>query len=202
MVASAKRRKITEFVCAAGVLAHYVGDACQPLHISAMFDGDPDDPSPDGDKPRARGVHSAYETSMLNKNFDALLSSINEATKQKSKRPARVSGGHGAAVAVVDLMRETFETLSPAKIIEAYVDDKDLWEEFQKQTVRLIVRGALTLAVLWESAWKEGLQGREVEDGALEAVSMEDLTDLYQDPDFLPSMTLDELAKVLPSPSA
>jgi hypothetical protein len=30
-----------KFVCAAGVLCHYVGDACQPLHISYLHDGDP-----------------------------------------------------------------------------------------------------------------------------------------------------------------
>jgi hypothetical protein len=31
-----------KFVCAAGVLCHYVGDACQPLHISYLHDGESD----------------------------------------------------------------------------------------------------------------------------------------------------------------
>ena len=29
------------FLCAAGCLAHYVGDACQPLHISRLHHGQP-----------------------------------------------------------------------------------------------------------------------------------------------------------------
>ena len=33
------------FLCAAGVLAHYIGDACQPLHISYLHDGDPEQPT-------------------------------------------------------------------------------------------------------------------------------------------------------------
>jgi hypothetical protein len=37
-----KSGKAAEFVCAAGVLSHCVGDACQPLHFSYMFNGDPD----------------------------------------------------------------------------------------------------------------------------------------------------------------
>src|SRR5439155_2744617 len=32
-----------EFVAAAGIVAHYVGDACQPLHISYFHHGDPTD---------------------------------------------------------------------------------------------------------------------------------------------------------------
>src|SRR6185503_2557605 len=44
MVRFVKAGKVAEFVCAAGVLTHYVGDACQPLHISFLHDGDPADP--------------------------------------------------------------------------------------------------------------------------------------------------------------
>ena len=41
MMEFVEKNKIPEFVCAAGVLTHYVGDACQPLHISYLHDGDP-----------------------------------------------------------------------------------------------------------------------------------------------------------------
>src|SRR5678810_1280563 len=34
MVEFVKNGQRDEFICAAGTLAHYVGDACQPLHIS------------------------------------------------------------------------------------------------------------------------------------------------------------------------
>ena len=33
-----------KFLCAAGTLAHYIGDSCQPLHISYLHHGDPDHP--------------------------------------------------------------------------------------------------------------------------------------------------------------
>ncbi len=42
MVSFVKDGEAEKFVCAAGILSHYVGDACQPLHISYMFNGDPD----------------------------------------------------------------------------------------------------------------------------------------------------------------
>src|SRR5262249_1607792 len=68
-----------KFITAAGVLSHYVGDACQPLHGSTMSDGvkdeEPDQPrdSQRKDKSgnklpafRGEGVHEAYETQMIN----------------------------------------------------------------------------------------------------------------------------------------
>ena len=45
MVDYAKTGKLPQFVCAAGVLAHYVGDACQPLHGSYLADGYSDQPT-------------------------------------------------------------------------------------------------------------------------------------------------------------
>jgi hypothetical protein len=41
MVDAANHKDATRFVAAAGICAHYVGDACQPLHISYMFNGEP-----------------------------------------------------------------------------------------------------------------------------------------------------------------
>ena len=46
MVQSVKDGQVARFVCAAGIVSHYVGDACQPLHISYMFDGIPDEDDP------------------------------------------------------------------------------------------------------------------------------------------------------------
>ena len=54
----AAAQKLVDFVCAAGILAHYIGDACQPLHTSQLHDG------PAGEH---SGVHSAFETTMLDK---------------------------------------------------------------------------------------------------------------------------------------
>ena len=40
----ARKKDVERFVAAAGTLAHYVGDACQPLHGSMYADGDPSAP--------------------------------------------------------------------------------------------------------------------------------------------------------------
>ena len=40
MIGFARAKDYKEFVCAAGIAAHYVGDASQPLHASYLADGD------------------------------------------------------------------------------------------------------------------------------------------------------------------
>jgi hypothetical protein len=84
MVEFAGQGLMKEFVCAAGVLTHYIGDACQPLHISYLHDGDPLRPiehtfskgKKEGEeelRPLGQGVHSAYEDTMVNDNRAAIL---------------------------------------------------------------------------------------------------------------------------------
>src|SRR5262249_37946491 len=41
MVEFVSTQDVESFVAAAGILAHYVGDCCQPLHSSYLDDGDP-----------------------------------------------------------------------------------------------------------------------------------------------------------------
>jgi len=68
-----------KFIAAVGILSHYIGDACQPLHGSTMSNGvedeEPDVPRDSQRKDqqghklpafRGEGVHSAYETQMIN----------------------------------------------------------------------------------------------------------------------------------------
>src|SRR5262249_61111272 len=66
---AAHNGKQAEFLCAGGVLIHYVGDACQPLHTSYLSQGDPDRlvprPKSDGRRLEADGVHSGYEDEMI-----------------------------------------------------------------------------------------------------------------------------------------
>jgi len=186
------------FVCAAGLMAHYVGDACQPLHISYMFDGDPDDIDPSTEQPRAKGVHSAYESKMLNRHVVELIEKLNEKLDSGSlPRPKVASGGRGAAVAVVGLMKNTFGDLSPRDILDAYVKDDDLWELFGEKTVALMATGSLTLAAIWESAWKESGAAAKIGPDDRGPVDESKLSELYLDREFVPSKTLDEIGDVL-----
>ena len=62
MVDAVAAGDVARFVCAAGLVAHYVGDACQPLHGSYLADGAPATPTTPA---VGAGVHSAYETAMV-----------------------------------------------------------------------------------------------------------------------------------------
>jgi hypothetical protein len=198
MVKAGRKGDAAGFVCAAGLMAHYVGDACQPLHISYMFDGDPDDIDPSTEQPRAKGVHSAYESKMLNRHVVELIEKLNEKLDSGSlPRPKVASGGRGAAVAVVGLMKNTFGDLSPRDILDAYVKDDDLWELFGEKTVALMATGSLTLAAIWESAWKESGAAAKIGPDDRGPVDESKLSELYLDREFVPSKTLDEIGDVL-----
>jgi hypothetical protein len=68
---------LVRFVAAAGAMAHHVGDACQPLHSSFMHDGDPNDLDDQGRR-RARDVHSAFETKMLDRHAAEVIALLNQ----------------------------------------------------------------------------------------------------------------------------
>jgi hypothetical protein len=189
MVDAATGRDVARFVASAGILAHYVGDACQPLHISYLFNGDPD--RVEGGKEFGKGVHEAYESGMVNAHGPEILAGVS-AGLEGTSLPANVTGGQAAALATVDLMGRTFQNLPPMAIVEAYAAGKDLWQSFGPATIRTLVQGVLTLAGLWQSAWEEG-GGDGIPASRLAAVPEDDLVGLYTDPTFLPSLTLDQL---------
>lgn len=180
--------KLAKFVVAGGTMSHYVGDACQPLHISYLHDG-----YPDGE---GAGVHSAYETNMLNsyskkasENFLSDISSL--ATKVDSDE--LIKGGRGAARLVLSLMWDTYHLLPPKDIVDNYIDNRSivsLWEEFGDRTKQTIANGAHTMAVIWQSAWKEG-KGNAL-DIPTNAFTQPALMKWYKKPSFVQSYKLDD----------
>jgi hypothetical protein len=215
MVEFLKAGDVESFVCAAGIVSHYIGDACQPLHISYLFNGDPDRPIPTEvtdkktgitktvDNPTGKGVHSAYEDDMVNYNVAAILPGVDQRLGKLAALPL-VSGGHGAAVAVVQLMDRTFDAIKPMDIVNAYVsleEDKPkdaamaLWKQFGGATMDVMADGCLCLAQIWESAWAEGDGSKNISDFG--TITESKLETLYQDPDFMPSKTLNTISSVL-----
>jgi hypothetical protein len=214
MVEFVKAGKVAEFVCAAGILSHYVGDACQPLHISYMFNGDPNDSEVVTHKnrqgktvtepiPRAAGVHAAYEDGMVDSHTPEIMAGVDKLLAKDANLPSVVSG-HDAAVAVVDLMQKTFDTISPKDIVAAYLEVKAqkpreisdaLWDQFGQDTIAVIADGCRYLAHIWNSAWEAGGGDRTIKD--LDAIDEQTLLDLYSDRTFLPSHTLDEIGPLL-----
>ncbi len=190
MVASLKKGKVAEYVCAAGVLAHYVGDSCQPLHVSFLHHGRPghDDETE---------VHSVYETRMLDRFPADIIAGVNENLKSKTAK-ADVKGGKEAAIAVIELMRETIKKLPPMKIIEAHNATEGgreraehMFNVLGKKTTETMARGALCLASLWASAWKEG-NGAKVAAGKIGEVDRAELKKLYNTKTFCEAFRLQD----------
>jgi hypothetical protein len=204
-----------KFVCAAGVLTHYIGDACQPLHISYLHDGDPERPVEheftSGKKagttemrPMGQGVHSMYEDRMVFDHREEILDGLQRTPKVKQGE--LIANGFEAAQKTIDMMRNVFKQIPPAKMVQTYIDvgkggkaaSDALWKAYGQKTIDVMKQGSHLVAVLWESAW-------EVGDGETEVKSLQSLTQdqamaIVADPDFLASMTVDKIGLHLKRP--
>ena len=92
-----------------------------------------------------------------------LIELVNRALRGKKVAAGDLfAGGRAAADATVALMKATVTTLRPIDVIDAFnavpararVDH--MWEVLDDRTVTCVARGALVLAAIWESAWREG----------------------------------------------
>jgi hypothetical protein len=215
MVAFVRAGQVEKFVCAAGILSHYVGDACQPLHISYLFNGDPDHKVPgavrdaqthqktEGEVPEGTGVHAAYEDDMVDAHVPEIMRGIDRRLATGSPWPL-VAGGQPAAVAVVDLMQKTFAALAPREIIDVFLPIQaerpsqradGLWERLGERTIDVMADGCFCLAQLWDSAWQEGQGDANIL--RFDAIDEATLAGLCQNPQFLPSYSLDTIGPAL-----
>jgi hypothetical protein len=208
MVGFASEGQAAEFVCAAGVLTHYVGDACQPLHISYLHDGDPlravthvvhhqNGSEEEKKQPLGMGVHSAYEDDMVNAHRSDILDGLAETPQARADE--LIADGFGAARATVALMRATFQLLPPPAIVEAYLANQDahrprkariedFWRKFGLKTIKAMQDGTHLLAVLWESAWEAGDGESAVR--STKALTEDKAMEICADRDFLPSLPI------------
>jgi hypothetical protein len=205
MVAALEAKDVTRYVCAAGLLAHYVGDACQPLHGSMFADG-----LPDG---TGAGVHHAYEADVVDRRNGLLFAGIGRAIDEDViTRPAQIRSGHGAAVATVKLMDRTAHRVDPETLVLAYADaavaavpqgssrvetvTQALWEQFGEGTILTMADGVLTLAMIWQAAWNVG-NGDEIPESDLVPVDTKKLQELYEEEKFVESLDLNHIAAAL-----
>lgn len=201
-----------KFVCAAGVLTHYLGDACQPLHISYLHDGDPERPvthtftkgkkeGSEETRPMGQGVHSAYEDAMVFAHREDILAGLKKTPRVKANE--LVATGFEAARKTIELMRNTFALIPPPELVQTYIDTgkggkaatNALWKAFGKQTISVMQDGAHLVAVIWESAWEAGQGEAKVSSAA--ALSKDASMKIVSDPDFVPSVTVDKIGKLL-----
>jgi hypothetical protein len=167
-------------------MAHYVGDACQPLHVSRFHHGRPG-------HPEDSNVHGDYETKMLDRFAAELVNKVNTAIGTR-RVTAHIAGGDAAAALVVDLMDRTIQRLSPEAVVNAWIATKghnhisDLWNLVGDDTAACIAEGALGLATLWESAWVEGDGDHAIPVADLtHAINKNSLRSRYNNVTFAPS---------------
>jgi hypothetical protein len=186
MVASLKNGAVDEYLVAGGTMAHYVGDACQPLHISFLHHGA---------KPSEAGVHADYETTMIDRKASELFEGVDNINTKV--RPNELIGPNGkdAARFVLRLMKSTVDLLPPEEVVEVWRRSKGrgkfdhMWDELGDRTIQTIAAGSHALAVLWQSAWKHG-NGDELPSSQLVKIPEETLQGLYERKSFVPSFRL------------
>ena len=153
--------------------------------------------------PLGQGVHSAYEDNMVDRHVPEIMTGVDELLKNPHL-PALVTGGHDAAVAVVNLMQQTFKAIAPKDIVSDFVKVRDqkpaaqadaLWKSLGEDTIKVMADGCICLAQIWDSAWAEGDGNSNIRSlGEIDEASLERL---YQNPNFLPSHTLDTIGPIL-----
>jgi hypothetical protein len=215
MVAAAKAGKEAEFLVAGGVLIHYIGDACQPLHTSYLSQGDPNKVV---NKPvavtkkmlEADGVHSGYEDEMVNYGFQkkdlskAVDAEIKKQEKLSAEKIATMKSGFDAAKAVMDLIAATRTTLLPSKIVKRWVEvhplkkderEQAMWASFGTPTIKCMARGSRYLAKMWNDAWVLGKGSTKIGQGSKH--TQKQIAKLYNDKNFLKSVPLNEYPGIL-----
>lgn len=211
MKKSAESGNVNRYLCAAGLLAHYVGDACQPLHGSMLADGYKDRPTTvtvnhrDGTSEEVAshlgaGVHSAYETAMIDRKEAPLRAGIPAKLAQLANLDF-VSNGQEAAQAIIALMDRTARKIPPKKLVDAFIHAggtktvavyDELWDRFGNDTIAIMADGARVLGMIWESAWRAG-DGNQIPNSKLKALRKDTLAALYRKLDFVPSLDLDHI---------
>jgi hypothetical protein len=189
------------FLCTAGTLAHYVGDACQPLHASHLHHGRGPSNRKDFKKfktTRAADIHAIYEQNLFEVRAAEMMSKINATLKATPSVPDSIRSGHEAAVSLVRLIGRVRETLSPEQIVDA--DDPTLtktersliqFDNFAGETAQCIAYGCKLLARLWLTAWIEADRPKLP---ASKPFDRDDLIEIYRDRNFGQGLRIDQYA--------
>jgi hypothetical protein len=203
MVRALRAGEADRFLCAAGIVSHYVGDASQPLHGSYFSDGYRDPQDPHAKTWPGKGVHSTYEDKMIDRHSEELLSRIGPEAAAFGGQIPRIADGRDAAFATVVLMSQVAEILPPATLCDEYIRlgggssarvVDGLWEAFGKETAQVMGAGARYLATIWDAAYAVAASPLPADAGV---ISERTLAAIYQDNSFVPSLTLDRIGAVL-----
>lgn len=139
-----------EWLVLAGILAHYVGDLSQPLHVTENYDGQ---------KTKQKGIHLYFEDTLVNELYPRLDDYVYEETKRLWPKLKRTL----ASLTLNQLIRQLAED-SFRLVPQVLATDKNVGRNNLSQSVRanknMIVRrlamGSVYLAEIWrrQLQWK------------------------------------------------
>ena len=159
----------------------------------------------DGDEDgRGKGIHSAYETAMIDHQALAVLDGFRNKLPGTA-HPGFVDDGHGAAVATVELMDRAAGHVDPEALVDAYAATPGgkskavtsvLWNAFGDGTIATLCDGTKTLAALWESVARRRWETR-FSMAAMPPMNKNALRNRYERKTFVESLDLDHIRPVL-----
>lgn len=163
------RHDYTKAAMFAADLGHYVGDGHMPLHITLNFDGQ---------NSGQDGVHSRYESKMINAYIDQIIYSVDSAMFIPNVQ-SYVFTYIYANYAYVDsvLLADRQATLLAGNTTSS-VYNQALWDKTKNFTIRLFKNASFSLASLIYTAWVEAQNLAIEEDKSLTA----DLGKVYPNP--------------------
>lgn len=132
-----------EWLVTAGVIAHYIGDLAQPLHVTENYDGQLTEQS---------GIHAHFEDQLVDEAWPGLTSQVqSEAARQWKK-----VGGEIRGISTLELLKklsneslkEVPELLRRDKKNERQNSKKAL-EQHRSMIIRRMAAGSVYLAELW-----------------------------------------------------
>ena len=98
--------------------------------------------------------------------------------------------------------------MPPKKIVQFFIESdakpkqlsEDLFAEFGDGTIECMQDGVSLLAVLWQSAWVVGGGDKTIPASALKAFTKQRVMKICQDEEFLPSVPIGKIGKILRKP--
>jgi len=146
LVKQFKARDWKKAVLTAADLGHYVGDGHMPLHLTTNFDGQ---------LTGQKGIHSRYESKMINLYIDTIM--VKRSHLHKIKNVSRY---------VFDYMYYNYQYIDSLLIADKFAYDKakksysydyypTLWAQTKGFTVMMIQNSSKSLAELIRTAWIE-----------------------------------------------
>jgi len=123
-----------------------------------------------------------------------IIEGVNSELDNKKAHPD-ITEGINAATSIIELMKKCVNTLPSLDIVDAFNEVpghnrlENMFNKLSSRTIHCVADGSLYLAMLWESAWKEG-NGDSIPINKLIQCDLSSLKNLYENKSFLEAFRL------------